>query len=337
MPGALRVVKLDPVGLATPDFCACCSAPAATSRAERRAARELVVPYCVRCLRHASAAGTRNLAAAVGSCLLAVTLALALPLAWPSAPFWAHFAVVVTGACLPLIPRAFRPRVEPGHTAAERAAWWVSEGELCCTNPRFAEALAAQSGGPVAEPTRRAKEPRFFAWLVAGPMVAAVGAPSGWMFHHPLVRVLNLTPGRITISIDGRKVAEIEPSSTENPTAGVELRLPTGDRLLSTVLADGEAVETRVTLQSGAAHLFAPNSADQCFWLEETGYGRQASRGTTVHALAGQGRFWVLPRKVDTWFAPNPPASGPDQRSSGGRLVALRQAPCVRAPRGTAP
>ena len=161
MAAALRVVKLEPAALATPDFCACCAATAATSRCERLGAREIVVPYCVRCLRHASAAGTRNLAAAVGSCLLAVTLALALPLAWPSASLWVHVLSVVTVSCLPLVPRAFRPRVEPGHTAAERAAWWRSERELCCTNPRFAEALSTLSGAEVFEPARGA-EPRFF-------------------------------------------------------------------------------------------------------------------------------------------------------------------------------
>ena len=336
MAAALRVVKLEPAALATPDFCACCAATAATSRCERLGAREIVVPYCVRCLRHASAAGTRNLAAAVGSCLLAVTLALALPLAWPSASLWVHVLSVVTVSCLPLVPRAFRPRVEPGHTAAERAAWWRSERELCCTNPRFAEALSTQPGAEVLEPARGA-EPRFFVWLAAGPLVAAVGAPSGWMFHHPVVRVLNLTDARMTVSIDDRSVASLEPSSTENPTAGVELRLPSGDHTMTTVVLGGEAVATRVTLRSGATHLFAPQSAGQCFWLEETGYGRHGSRGTVVLPLTGEGGFWVLPRRVDTWFAPNPPAAGPDQRSSGGILVALRQSPCARAPRGTAP
>lgn len=67
------------------------------------------------------------------------------------------------------------------------------------------------------------------------------------------------------------------------------------------------------------------------------GYGRHGGRGTVVLPLAGADGFWVLPRRVDTWFAPNPPATGPDQRSSGGILVALRQSPCARAPRGTAP
>lgn len=336
MAAALRVVKLEPAALATPDFCACCSAAAATSRCERLGAREIIVPYCVRCLRHASAAGTRNLAAAVGSCVLAVTLALALPLAWPAASLWVHVLSVVTVSCLPLVPRAFRRRIEPGHTAAERAAWWRSERELCCTNPRFAEALSAQSGAEVFEPSRGA-EPRFFVWLVAGPLVAAVGAPSGWMFHHPVVRVLNLTDARMTVSIDGRAVASLEPSSAENPTAGVELRLPSGDHSMTTAVLGGEAVGTRVTLRSGATHLFAPQSVGQCFWLEETGYGRHGGRGTVVLPLAGADGFWVLPRRVDTWFAPNPPATGPDQRSSGGILVALRQSPCARAPRGTAP
>ena len=331
----LRVLRLDPVAIVTPGSCACCSAPAASSRTERLGPRELLVPYCVQCLRHASAATTRGLAASVGSCLVAATMALALPMAWPSLSLPAHLAAVLVCACLPLSFRALPRRPKPGHSAAERAAWWLSGGRICCTSPRFAEALATQTGAAIE--ASRGSEPRFAVWLVAGPLVALIGAPSGWMFHHPLVRVLNLTEGRLTIALDGRTIAALDASSAENPTAGAELRMPGGDHELTSTTQAGNVVSTRVPLRGGSTHLFAPQSPSHCFWLEESGYGRHAARGTRIEPLVGQGRFWVLPRRVDTWFSPNPPPSARDQRSSGGVLVALRQAPCARAPQQARP
>lgn len=331
----VRAVRLDSIALVVPGWCACCSAPAASSRAERLGPREILVPYCVRCLRHASAGTTRSLAASVSSCLIAVTLALALPLAWPAMSLPVHVTAALIGACLPISLRALRRRPEPGHSAAERAAWWLSDGRFCCTSPKFSAALASQPGA-VIEPLE-SSEPRFTAWLVAGPLVALLGAPGGWMFHHPLVRVLNLTEGRLSIALDGRPIASLDASSAENPTAGIELRLPGGDHELTTTTQAGSVVSSRVSIRGGATHLFAPQSPDHCFWLEETGYGRKAASGTRVEPLVGQERFWVLPRRVDTWFSPNPPTSARDQRSSGGVLVALRQARCTQAPAAARP
>ncbi len=323
---SMRALRLDPASLVTPDFCACCGAPPASS--ER--VGELIVPYCVRCLRHASAATTRSLAAGLSSCLVAFCLALALPLAWPSASLGAHCAAVLAGSLLPLSLRAWPRRPEPGHAAAERAVWRLADGRLACAEPRFATALATQAVAEV-ESLPRA-EPRFPSWLLVGPLVAAIGAPAGWLFHHPLVRVLNLTEERLNIDVDGRPVLSLEPSSAESPTAGAEIRMPSGSHELGSTTADGRRVTTRAALQSGAIHLFAPGSPKHCFWLEETRYGREQGEGEGLVPLTGEARFWVLPRQVDTWFAPNPRPATPDARSSGGLLVALRQAPCALAP-----
>lgn len=333
---SIRALRLDPMGVVAPPFCACCAAPAASSRVERRGAGvELIIPYCVRCLRHASAATTRSLAAALGSCLVAFTLALALPLAWPSAGLMVNTCVVLFAACLPLLLRLRRPRVEPGHSSAERAVWWMSDGRLACCHPRFAAVLAEQKDAELEEVPRA--EPRFAPWLVVGPVVALIGGPSSWFLHHPVVRVLNLTAGRIEVQVDGRTVVAVEPSSTENPTAGAELRMPSGDHDLAQISRDGAVSKSRVTLESGGMHLFAPGSGEYCFWLEETRYGRDEADESVIVPLTGESRFWVLPRQVDTWFAENPTPAAPDRRSSGGVLVALRQAPCAQAPRAARP
>jgi len=87
-----------------------------------------------------------------------------------------------------------------------------------------------------------------------------------------------------------------------------------------------------VRLVSGAMHFYAPASNGYCFWLEHTHYGRAKSFENDIEPLAGPSRFWVLARRVDTWFSPNPPATD-DDRSTGGSLTALRQGPCNVAPR----
>jgi hypothetical protein len=56
-----------------------------------------------------------------------------------------------------------------------------------------------------------------------------------------------------------------------------------------------------------------------------------ASAGSVIELLPVGRQIWHLRRRIDTWFAPNP-ATVADSRSTGGRLVALRQALCREAP-----
>lgn len=319
-----------------PGFCACCSEPAASSKLERsRAGRELIVPYCVRCLRHASAGTTRALAAALGSCLMAATLAFALPIAWPSAQLLVHLSLVGTAAVLPLLTRWVAPRPPPDHSSRERAVFWLANESLACKSPRFARALSeASPGSESVEAVVR--EPRFAPWLLAGPILATVLAPFLWYLHHPLVRVVNLTESRLLVKVDGRVVGSVEPTSFESPTAGAEVRMPSGEHELTAEGTAGTLDASRAHILMGQRHLYAPGSPGYCFWLEATHYGRAASAEPEVTPLAGQGRFWALPETVDTWFSPNPAPALADRRSSGGVLVALRQAPCAQAPAAVA-
>lgn len=330
-----RAVLLAATGCVVPDVCACCGDSAPSSRLEvsHRDGQSLIVPYCTRCLRHASAGTTRSLAAVVASCLLASTVALALPLAWPSSSLLAHVAVTLLAATIPLVVRwAVARRAVPGHSSAERAVWWQADGALVCTSPKWAESLARGAESAEVRPMV-AREPRFAAWAAAGPILALVAGPTGWYVHHPLVRVLNLTENRVTVLLDGRAVVDVDPTSSESPAAGVEVRLPTGPHRLSARGPDGELVaEVHATLRSGARHLYAPGSDAYCFWLEETHYGRAGSEPARIDRLEGSGHVWVLPRRIDTWFSPNPPPGAADARSSGGVLVALRQSRCDLAP-----
>ena len=184
-------------------FCACCSAPAAPPGA-RLGARESSCP--IACGASTCERGrTRNLAAAVGSMPGRRHVGPGpTPRVAISATVGARRGKSDRRGCGAFAAsRAFRPRIEPGHTAAERAVWWLSERESCaCANPRFAQALSAQSGAPVVEPQSGA-EPRFFVWLVAGPLVARVGSARRVDVPSPLVRLASW--GRMTIAIDGRR------------------------------------------------------------------------------------------------------------------------------------
>jgi hypothetical protein len=294
-------------------------------------AGELFVPYCDRCLRHASAGATRALAATLASLLVAVTLALGVSLVWPHASLASQVGLCAIGACLPLLVRAVGRAPRSPHTARERAVWWRRDGTLACTHPRFAEALARQTG---TEAPRAAKlrEVTWTPWMAAGPVIAVIAGASTWYLEHPLMRVINLSDARLTIEIDDRVVAVVDPTSAESPAAGSEIRVPAGARRLVAKGPAGPIADARVTLEAGATHLYAPGSDGFCFWLEQDAYGR-AEVVSGIEPLAGDLRLWVLPRRIDTWFAPNPPATE-DRRSSGGSLVALRQARCDHAPPG---
>jgi hypothetical protein len=123
----------------------------------------------------------------------------------------------------------------------------------------------------------------------------------------------------------------VEPSSGESPLAGLELRLPAGERTLLVVDTEGGMVaQAQVTLQAGARHLYAPGSDDVCFWLETVSYGREQKRPDYV-PLGGGERFWVLPEQVNGWFMPSPPVPE-GARATGGSSTVLRQAPCEDVP-----
>jgi hypothetical protein len=146
------------------------------------------------------------------------------------------------------------------------------------------------------------------------------------------VRVVNLTDGRLEIVVDGRARASVPPTSAESTGAGIELRVPAGQRVFSAVDGTGRVVDTAaVSVGAGGQHLYAPASAPYCFWIEATGYGKRKSAGTEIQPLRGLPRFWALRDAIDLWFSPLPDADF-DDRSTGGYLRAVRQAPCEAAP-----
>jgi hypothetical protein len=318
-----------------PSHCACCDAVAAQALAEHRArdGATVFVPYCTACHRHSSAVQTRRLVFVLATSVLGLTSAAALPLLWPFLPAVAYGCLVIFVAWLPWValPIGWRRRPRAAHTAVGRAAWWLESGELCLTNSRFATELALANAGSVR--IVREREPRWTAWMAAGWALVLVLAPLLYWVHRPLVRVVNLTGARLVVYVDRHRLVEVEPTSVENARAGVEVRIPSGQREFLAEGPGGQVVARALVQVRGAReHLYAPGSEDYCFWLETTSYGRVAPPTPRIEPLTGPDRFWALSGRVDTWFDQNPEPPVGDPRTSGGSLVALRQARCADAP-----
>jgi hypothetical protein len=326
-----RAVALPPTGVLVPESCACCAAPAAASLVERQLVGDgsLIVPYCRECHRHAAATSTRTLATTLASSLLALALAAGLPIAFPWMTLGTLFGLALIGSLVPLGVVSRRSAARAPHTSRGRAVWWKRSGDVVCASSSWGQSLAELNGAgirPVAE-----REPRFSAWMLAGPMLGLAAVPFLDWLHHPLVRVVNLTETEIVVSVDGHTVAEVWPTSVEHPEAGAETRIPAGRRVIQVHDRGGHLLaQDSVLVRSGRQHLYAPGDHDYCFWIETVGYGQSGPETPRIQRLEGPRHFWVLPTGIDTWFG-RTPGNPEDTRASGGTLTALRQARCSEA------
>lgn len=313
-----------------PAACACCLGVAAQTLAVRGGSGETVsVNYCEDCLRHASAARTRRLSVVLASVIVGVTVALASPVVLPSVTAgWLTFAALGLAGAPIVLAAVWRRRPEMGHACPGEAVWWWKGDRLYCESERYARS-AARSNGLELVP-ERPELPRVSSWYLVGPLVTLVALPASIVFNTATLRALNLTDSEFTLLVDGRVLGTVERTSAESPEAGREFRLGAGARRLAAISREGSLLfERDVVLVGGAQHLVAPATPDTCFWLEFTSYGRQKPAGPPRVELARGEGFWALHESVDTWFAPSPLPALDDDRSSGGRLIALRQAPCA--------
>ncbi len=294
--------------------------------------KTVIVQYCSECHRHASRPGTRLLLGALVGLLGAFSIAGFVPPVWPHLSLATHCALAAVGAAFPIALALFIPRrPSAGHSSAGRAVWWTSEQRIACTNTHWAARVAESSGAQIE--VARIREPLPWQWLVTAVLGVFVTVPVFHVLHRPPLRIVNLSQQRLWVTVDDRPLAVVDATSSESPLAGAEVRVPAGRRKLEARTREGRLVSSiSATFQPLGEHLYAPGSRDYCFWLETTAYGRTELDQPTLEALSGDDRFWALPAKVDTWFAPNPEPSLADTRSSGGALTALRQARCSAAP-----
>jgi hypothetical protein len=228
-----------------------------------------------------------------------------------------------------LVPRG---SVEASHGARGSAVLWLAPNRLWCASERYG-ARVAELNACSAEPESR-RDSLVSVWLGVGPLVALVAAHFAYVTYHPELRIVNLGASRIEVALDGARIASVDATSNESPSAGALVRVPAGHHVLSASTATDhvEVARTEVDLQSGATHLFAPGAEGTCFWLETTGYGAERLQKPSYQPLSSADHFWLLPDGIDRWFAANPAPSERESHSSGGLLTALRQAPCSETP-----
>jgi hypothetical protein len=321
-----------------PAECACCGGVALrTHPVSDGAEQHLLIGYCDECATHLARSATRRYASLFGGALLAACLAAGLPVALPAWPLAVDAALSAFGAlAVPLLARILE-RAPEGHAAAGPSVFFRKPGELWARQrdwvERFGEALGLEAG---AQPVST-RATRSFASLPLA-AIAALLAVVLHRFHHPPLRVLNLGGGTLVLTVDGRFAGRVEPTSGESSRAGIEVRVPSGRRLLEARDTSGNLLASAsVRIFSGRHHLYAPASPETCFWLESRSYGKGRSVGAeeTITRLEGEDRFWVLPENLRGWFSPNPRDSS-GANLTGGTSVALRQAPCSEAPSSTA-
>jgi hypothetical protein len=254
--------------------------------------------------------------------------ALVYPLLWPRAELGWHLLAACGAALLPIAGLGSWSGRGGGWRSLPRL-WPLWSWGAVVERRGLAEQLAAQSGRGSSSLWLPPIAYRWRWWLV--PVLALALALIAYAWHHPRLRVINLTRERVWLAVDGVLVAAIDPAGVDLARATVVLRLPRGERSLQAFDERHHPIASaRARLESGRDHLYAPASPERCFWLELTGYGREPSRG--VRPLISLDGFFSLDVDIDTWFAETPDPPSFDRRSTGGTLTSLRQSPCARAP-----
>jgi hypothetical protein len=322
-------LELGPAGLAAPSLCACCMSTASHPlRVAAPNGPSVLVHYCDACHAHATGARTGHFAVLLASLFVGVSVAFALLVSWGSFAVPLQMMAALVGAALPFAV-LLRRKPRRGH-ASRAEAVWLRGTELVCENRRYALTIAREHGLAHRDVARA--RPPLPRWLVLPFVVSVFCAPVSVRALGCRVRVLNRTEEPASVLVDGRVRGVVPPTSAESPWAGLELELVSGERQLSLVSRDGRVLaDVSAGLRPGIDHLFVVSTTPACFWLERADYGRLAPKDTqrvVREYLTGEGPLWALPHRVDSWFAPNPDASGGDERSSGGQRFALRQGRC---------
>lgn len=305
--------------------CACCLAKATVSRRERdsHGNTSVIVPYCDACLRHAVRPRVMRLGTMYASTLLAIFGGTLLATLWPS--WWQTSAVATIVAALPVawsnwlsLPRQL------GHAARGQAVVIVPNG-LAFASESYVRLV--QPGASEAPKPARLRPRRLGALELVGPVLAIVLTPCLNYLFFPVVRVLNFTDRSLVVSVDERRLGRIEPTSAENPAAGVLLRAPSGRHRITAVDDEGQvASDAVVQIRSGFSHLYAPGANSSCFYLQRVSHGRSQFDGESLVPLSSDDRFWAIPNSVDFWFAPE--STLRSAATTGGVVTHLRMGRC---------
>lgn len=316
--------------LRVPLSCAnCLAASTHVSRCKlpgKPASAALLIPYCSRCYKALEVAKTRVVSAVCASFGCALVALLAVPLSAWDLSMGAYATLVFVASFVPLaLVFAVRRAPLEGQTSSDIAVWGERQA-IVGTNAQWITELAEGGDGTLHTRTGRTRTWTWPTWssVVLSPVVALAVYP----LFYPSVMVLNLSEGEFTLFVDGRAKVTVGVSSLESATAASRITIPVGHHHFEArLVADGELIRAaNVKVDALGLYLFAPGANGHCFWTETSTYGKVQTE-PTKRRLGGKDGFFVLPSRIDTWFASNPP-NNDDTRSSGGEMVALRHGRC---------
>lgn len=155
-----------------------------------------------------------------------------------------------------------------------------------------------------------------------------------WSYSHPTIRFVNAsTSPALQVYLDGKPVAADLKLSTSEPEAAQNSKsasVGTGSHKLEAKDASGAVVDAQsVTIEGGAAYLYAPqHSSKVCWTLQTDGYGT-AHVANPMQPLVPAQSFWRLPQAPDYWFSDTPNTVQVNRKTgSGSTKAALRQHAC---------
>ena len=306
-------------------ICASCLATTELGRCEGNG---VLIPYCSACLSSIGRTGVGNLAWILAEVLSSMTACAFLAmLPWVSEGAAIGFALAFT--VVPwLAGQTWKNYSERLPSRHGKAVFVIAEG-LACRNAEWAAQLCNRMGAHVHSKCLRIGAK--LGWASSRVLIALLATL--WLFvtFHPTVRILNLTDDVIVTFADEHKLAIVQLTSSENPSAGSLTRVPLGKRLLSARRLDGTIVDQALAdVIAGHAHLFAPSRPRNiCFWVERTGIGRAHDGLARREVLAPLANFWSIKSDIDVWFEPALGSSS--THFTGSVVTALRQGACPSA------
>lgn len=316
----------DVAAIAWPPECATCGAALGRDASTRASgASDAAHPaYCSTCRDTHARQAARARALGALALLTGIATALGFPLIEPRAPLAVHLLMAALLALLPLA----------GLGSARTLAAWGSAPRVHGLGPLGTCVERRALIGHLRAGRWRALWLPPIVYRIGWSLIPALAvglAALAYDWHHPRLWVINLTRERLWMTVDGVLTAALDPAGNDPAGAALELRVPRGERQLEAFDERHQRVASvRAQIEAGRDHVYAPASAAFCFWLEATGYGRDATR--SVRPLSSAARFFTLDVDIDSWFVASPEPPAFDRRSSGGTLTALRQSPCARAP-----
>ncbi len=326
-----RVVTLNASSYNTPPYCCSCGAPKQTeietSRSQKRGnvttTLKMSFPYCGPCAERARAYKAKLIIAVAVAVAIAILVTL-LVLAIPALPLAVGIVLGLlagvggsVGAAIGLRPPIpLLPATSRGEAARILGFDGIERTKVHVTHGHWGDELA-RANNAISQPSSKGDN-FLIAPILAGAILAPIGAIGASVAAHPTVHVDNASTDAVDVFIDGKKALSVGPDANKSFDLGY------GKHTFGWAKAGGVAASATVDaeVKIGEAHLYNPGK-NACYWLVADLYGSASVAGITQGAQPIQDFYRFS--KVDTWFGDNPQSISLGKGQSGGTRVALQR------------